>query len=223
MARNPALTKEQRVAIVHQSDKQPEWKQKRLGEWAAETFQLDFVPSQPTISIVLRQAGKPAKVRGRSKQPSVPVKRKIIKCPQVEKAVVQWLELQISKDVAVSAAAVHLKALEVTQRIEVKVDGFVVSDDWVDNFMRRHVLQCPFGLSDVETTDSEETEQEVRAVKTRKMETETGKAGKTSRRVVKKFVVSKDSRILATTMPPARKRKRDNEEIKVSDQMKARK
>ncbi|KAG1687979.1 hypothetical protein DVH05_004498 [Phytophthora capsici] len=212
MTRNPALTKEQRVAIVRQSDKEPEWKQKKLGEWAAETFQLDFVPSQPTISIVLRQAGKPPKTRGRVKQLSVPVKRKIIKCPQVEKALLQWLEVQIRKDVAVSAAAVQLKALEVTQRIEVTVEGFEVSESWVDNFMRRHVLRCSFGLSDGETTDSEEMEQ---VVKMRKVETEAGKAGKTSRRVVKKLTTPKD----ATSMLPARKRKRENEGIK---EMKAR-
>ncbi|KAK1941779.1 Protein PDC2 [Phytophthora citrophthora] len=217
MTRNPALTKEQRVAIVRQSDREPEWKQKKLGEWAAETFQLDFVPSQPTISIVLRQAGKPPKPRGRSKPLSIPVKKKIIKCPQVEKAMVQWLELQIRKDVAVSAASVQLKAVEVTQRIEVTVEGFEVSDGWVDNFMRRHVLRCSFGLSDVETTDSEELEQVVRAVKTRKVEMESGKAGKTSRRVVKKLVTPKDTHTLESSMPPARKRKRDNVEMKVSD------
>ncbi|KAG7393332.1 hypothetical protein PHYPSEUDO_009536 [Phytophthora pseudosyringae] len=211
MARHPALTKEQRLAIVRQSDKQPAWKQKQLGQWAAEAFQLDFVPSQPTISIVLRQGGKPVKPRAATKQPPVVTARpKVVRCPQVEGGTLRWLETQIDQDEAVTVASVQAKAQELTQTLQVAVDGFVVSDTWVDNFMRRHVLHCPFGLSDAEATDGEETQEDAAAAR-KAVQSE---AGKTSRRVLKNLVAKRDSRTPATSRvsaPPAGKRKRDGE------------
>ncbi|KAG3091084.1 hypothetical protein PI125_g17525 [Phytophthora idaei] len=231
MARKPALTKEQRVAIVRQSDKQPEWKQRQLCQWAANTFQLNFVPSQPTISIILRQAGKPVKVRASTKRPPVPAKppkQKVVKCPQVEKAMLQWMETQIYKDEAVTVTRVQAKAQELVHQGKVSVDGFVVSDSWVDSFMRHHVLNCLFGLSDAETTDCEENEVNVvviNAAVTKRAEGD--KAGKTtgSHRVVRTVVEKKDSRTPATTKvsaPPAGKRKRDSKGSGLSRQMKVR-
>ncbi|ETM02625.1 hypothetical protein L917_00948 [Phytophthora nicotianae] len=228
MARKPALTKEQRMAIVRQSNKQPEWKQKQLGEWVADTFQLSFVPSQPTISIVLRQAGKPPKPRASTTRPPVPVKPpkpKIVKCPQVEKAMLYWLETQISKDEAVTVTKVQTKAKELVQQGKATVDGFVVSDTWVDSFMRHHVLNCLFGLSDAETTDDEENEENVEVVNAIAKSAEKGKAGKTSRRVVRTLVEKKDSRTPATakaSAPPAGKRKRDSKGNGPSRQVKMR-
>jgi len=221
MARNPALTAEQRLAIVRQSDKVPEWKQKQLGEWAAETFKLDFVPSQPTISIVLRQGGKPVKVRvSKKKKKEKERKPKVVKCPQVDRAMLQWLEMQIEKDEAVTVAKVQAKALELVQQLKVTVTGFAVSQSWVDSFMRHHVLQCPFGLSDEETTDTEEPKVTMRPSALAKRAGKTVKsaeakaAGKTSRRVVKLLAEKKDPRMpSATTVvaPVAGKRKRDAE------------
>ncbi|KAL4159522.1 hypothetical protein PRNP1_000099 [Phytophthora ramorum] len=224
MGRHPALTPEQRLAVVRQSEKQPEWKQKQLGQWAADVFQLDFVPSQPTISIVLRQGGRPVKVRGPKKARGT--RPKVVKCPQVEKQMLQWLDKQIEKDEAVSVTAVQTKAKELVHQLKAAVDGFVVSDTWVDSFMRRHVLNCPFGLSDSEATDVEEDAEVVGVAskKTAKKEADTkDKAGKTSRRVAKVLVAKTDSRtpVTANVAPPAGKRKRDGQESEPEKRAKA--
>ncbi|POM59132.1 Hypothetical protein PHPALM_36129 [Phytophthora palmivora] len=187
--RHRALTTEQRLAIVRQSDKKPEWRQKQLGQWAADTFQLDFVPSQPTISLVLRHGGKPVKVRQSAVK--APPKPKVIKCPRVEKAMLQWLELKIAQDEAVTLTNVQTQAQMVVDKLKVTVDGFVVSDAWVDSFVRHHVLNCSFGLSDSETTDGDE-EEEVKVGKSRRM-----------------LDLGKDSNT-PVTKAPAGKRKRDN-------------
>ncbi|KAF1772249.1 Homeodomain-like [Phytophthora cactorum] len=157
MARKPALTKEQRVAIVRQSDKQPEWKQNS------------------------REACQGARKSKRPPVPAKPPKQKVVKCPQVEKAMLQWMETQIYKDEAVTVTKVQAKAQELVHQGKVSVDGFVVSDSWVDSFMRHHVLNCLFGLSDAETTDCEENEENVvviNAAVTKRAEG--GKAGKTT-------------------------------------------
>ncbi|CAI5733213.1 unnamed protein product [Peronospora destructor] len=217
MTRRPKLTTEQRLAIVRQSDRQPLWKQNRLGQWAADTFHLGFVPSQPTISIVLRQARKPLKARGRKKKTLVPVKPKLVKCPKVEKAMLQWLEMQIKKDEAVTVTAVQTKAQELEHKVKATVEGFVVSQMWVDSFVRHHVLNFPFGLSESEDIDTEEKMDvmlSAPAVKKmgKKVMTEAGKAGKTSQRVDNVLVGRKDSRTpvaAKATCKPAGKRKRD--------------
>lgn len=157
MGRAQALTAEQRLAIVRQSDRHPAWKQKELGEWAADTFHLSVVPSQPTISIVLRAAGRPAKPRASTgaraprklvtKPKPQPKKPKVVRCPEVERALVRWLDAQIAKDLAVSVTAVQTQARGLVDTLKVEVDGFVVSDAWVDTlcdtiFSTVH-LDCP--------------------------------------------------------------------------------
>ncbi|KAG6617749.1 DNA-binding centromere protein B (CENP-B) [Phytophthora cinnamomi] len=209
MGRRASLTAEQKLAIVRQSDRQPAWKQKQLGEWAAAAFQLSVVPSQPTISIVLRQAGRTVKTRERApkrpKQPKPspePKRPKVVHCPQVESALVRWLDAQIEKDAAVSVTAVETQARVLVDKLKVTVDGFVVSDTWVDSFVRHNLLNCPFGLSDSETTDGEEDEEDTlagkKATKSSRMlvDADIGrKAGKTSRRVAKPLAPpKKDSR-----------------------------
>ncbi|OWZ10289.1 hypothetical protein PHMEG_00016880 [Phytophthora megakarya] len=181
-----SLTPEQKLAIVRQSDKQPEWKQKQLGRWAADKFQLPSVPSQPMISVVLRQGGKPVKVRTPAKRPPKP---KVIKCPKVEKAMLQWLQKKIDKDEAVAVHSVQTQAKIIVDRLSATADGFVVSDAWVDSFMRHHVLNCRFGLSDSETGESDKEQEAVH--------------------VEKKKNVVRDSRSPVPTAP-AGKRKRDN-------------
>ncbi|KAE9331137.1 hypothetical protein PR003_g15157 [Phytophthora rubi] len=227
------LTAEQKLAIVRQSDRQPGWKQTQLGQWAADTFQLSVVPSQPTISIVLRQAGKPVKPRAakgegpRRLKPKLKAKPKpkVVRCPQVESALVRWLDAQIEKDAAVSVTAVRTQARELVDKLKVEVDGFVVSDAWVDTFVRRHILNCPFGQSD---SDAESDEEDARVAVKRpaksgrtQADPDVGmKAGKTSRRVVKPKKESRTPAPAKATCPPAGKRKRESEHEK---QAKARK
>ncbi|KAI9905729.1 hypothetical protein PsorP6_013871 [Peronosclerospora sorghi] len=189
MPRRSTLTTEQKLAIVRQSEKHPEWKQHQLCEWVAQTFQLEYVPSQPTISSVLRHAGKPVRIRKCKKNMTIAMKPKIVKCPEMEKAMLRWLEMQIEKDAAITMSAVQTKARELEREGKARAEGFVVSKMWVDSFIRHHVLNCPFGLSDSETTGSEEIGEEKMPIQTTKkvgktVRTEAGKAGKTSRRVV---------------------------------------
>ncbi|RMX63528.1 hypothetical protein DD238_006223 [Peronospora effusa] len=228
--RRPTLTTEQRLAIVRQSDRHPLWKQNQLGQWAADTFHLDFVPSQPTISIILRRAGKPVKSRGRKKKKLLSMKPKLVKCPQVEKAMLQWLERKIEKDEAVTVTAVQTKAQELEHKVKVTVEGFVASKMWVDHFIRHHVLNCPFGLSESEDLDNEEKVDVIlRAPAVKKMGkkvmTEAETAGKTSGRVDHVLVGRKDSRTPVTakvTCKPAGKRKRDGKRNELAKQSTAR-
>ncbi|EEY61442.1 uncharacterized protein PITG_01743 [Phytophthora infestans T30-4] len=138
----------------------------------------------------------------------------------------QWLEAQIDKDEAVTVTKVKTKAKELVQQGKVSTDGFAVSDSWVDSFMRHHVLNCVFGLSDAETTDCEANEEKVVVVNTIVAKrAENGKAGKTSRRVVRTIMEKKDSRTPATanvSAPPAGKRKRDSKGSGLSRQVKVR-
>ncbi|EGZ20947.1 hypothetical protein PHYSODRAFT_391596, partial [Phytophthora sojae] len=135
---------------------------------------------------------------------------------------VRWLDAQIAKDLAVSVTAVQTQARGLVDTLKVEVDGFVVSDAWVDTFVRHNILNCPFGLSDSEpTTDGEDdkvharvaAKKTVKSVRTH-ADTEAGsKAGKTSRRVVKPLASKTDSRRPAptkVTCPPAGKRKRES-------------
>ncbi|GMF14480.1 unnamed protein product [Phytophthora fragariaefolia] len=159
------LSKEQKLAIVRQSDLKPAWKQRQLGQWAADTFQLGFVPSQPTISVVLRQAGRTVQQRQQQRRahrpkpkllvPKDKKKARVVRCPALETALLSWLDVQVQKDAAVSFEAVQAQARELVDTLKVEVDGFVVSDSWVDLFVRLNVLHCPFGLSDAEATDGE--------------------------------------------------------------------
>lgn len=192
MGRHVALTKEHRLAIVRQSHIQPKWSQKELGQWVADTYKLTFVPSQPTVSIVLRQGGKLAKPRAsKTKQSSRSAKKRVVKCPQVDKAMLRWLETQIVNDEAVTVTKVRAKAQEIVHQLQASVNGFVVSDDWVDIFIRRHVLNCSFGLSDVESTDSDEDEEDIEAVDAAAKCVNGDKAGKTSRRLIKASVTTR--------------------------------
>ncbi|KAE9224065.1 hypothetical protein PF004_g12333 [Phytophthora fragariae] len=200
------LTAEQKLAIVRQSDRQPGWKQTQLGQWAAETFQLSVVPSQPTISIVLRQAGKPVKPRARKEaagprrlKPKLKAKPKpkVVRCPQVESALVRWLDAQIEKDAAVSVTAVRTQARELVDKLK--------SD------------------SDAETDEEDARVAVKRPAKSGRTQADVDvgmKAGKTSRRVVKPKKESRTPAPAKATCPPAGKRKRESEHEK---QAKARK
>ncbi|CAH0483053.1 unnamed protein product [Peronospora belbahrii] len=234
MARCSVLTPEQKSAIVRQSNNEPEWNQNKLGQWVADTFHLDFVPSQPTISIILRQAGKSLKSRGRKKKKQTPdrITNKVVRCPQIEKAMLQWLEKKIKKDEAVTVTAVQTKAEELEHKVKVTVEGFVVSKMWVDSFMRHHVLNFPFGLSELDDMESNEKVETILCAPAAKKVEKTmttnrvGKAGKTSRRVAKKLVGRKDSCSsvgVKATCVPVRKRKRDGKENESARQVKGRK
>ena len=143
----------------------------------------------------------------------------------------QWLEMQIVNDEAVTVTAVQTKAQELEHTMKVPVEGFVVSKTWVDRFMRRHVLNCPFGMSESEDMDNDDDKvgriRSARAVKKmgKKMLTEAGKAGKTSRRMDHVVGGKKDSRTpvaVKATGKPAGKRKRDEKRNEVAKQVTAR-
>ncbi|CEG45704.1 DNA-binding centromere protein B (CENP-B) [Plasmopara halstedii] len=210
MERRPRLTKEQKLAILRQSDMQPEWSQRQLGQWVADTFKLGFVPSQPTISVVLRKGGKLVKPRvSKTKNSLALVKQKLIKCPHVEKAMLHWLEIQIVNDEAVTVTKMRDKANELVHQLEVVMDGFVVSDTWIDRFMRRYVLNCPSGLSDAETTDCDEF-QDVAAIDAARNE-DCEKAGKMSSQIINPVVAIRTPAVVKRNKTSARKRKRNSE------------
>ncbi|KAG7392898.1 hypothetical protein PHYBOEH_006217 [Phytophthora boehmeriae] len=151
--KNRSLTLEQREAIIRQYDKQPEWKQMQLAQWVADTFQLEAVPSQPTISVVLRQSGrfmKPARSSANANNKIVlqytgcPCVPKPVNCREVEVAMVKWLEHEIERDVAITVSNVQAKAEELKTKLKITVEGFNVSESWVDWFLRKHLLNCPF-------------------------------------------------------------------------------
>ncbi|TDH74198.1 uncharacterized protein CCR75_001173 [Bremia lactucae] len=211
MGRLSGLTKEQKLAIFRQSEKKPEWNQKQLGQWAAKTFELRNVPSQSSISVALRQAGKERSPN--TKRPSVLVKSKVTKFPQLENEMVQWLEIQIINDTAISVAKVHEKAEEVLHQMKDSADGFVLSDAWIDTFIRRHMLNCPYEESDVETTDCDERQEPVKvrhAAVSKSLKN--GKAGKTTRRLTKELVATRTPMAMHNDARIVGKRKRDHEQ-----------
>ncbi|RLN97203.1 hypothetical protein BBJ28_00004588 [Nothophytophthora sp. Chile5] len=152
------LTHAEKQAIVRQSVREPEWKQLELAQWAADTFQLERAPSQSAISVILSQKVKPptserpSKVRKSKPKP----KAKAIKCPELETAMIAWLDGELERDVAVTARAVQHQAHKLLETLKTVPKGFAASDRWVDNFMKHHLLNCPFGVSDGDSSDAGE-------------------------------------------------------------------
>ncbi|RLN98975.1 hypothetical protein BBJ28_00000956 [Nothophytophthora sp. Chile5] len=153
------LTHAEKQAIVRQSVREPEWKQLELAQWAADTFQLERAPSQSAISVILSQKIRPPTPERPSKvhkpKPKKP-KAKAVKCPELETAMIAWLDGELERDVAVTTRAVQHQAQKLLETLKTVPKGFAVSDRWVDNFMKHHLLNCPFGVSDDDSSDAGE-------------------------------------------------------------------
>lgn len=133
------LTNAQKQELCQYHETNPRIKQKDLAQWSYKQFNLSKVPTQPTISNILKN--KKRFLEQVSQKDKALRRIGKLKCEKVEKKLLSWILQCQHKRVALSGLAIQTKAQQLARVLNIPADKTpVFSEGWLWKFQKRHGL-----------------------------------------------------------------------------------
>lgn len=131
-------TIQQRQQIIAMAAKEPTWSQTAIAKWATTTFKFSTPMNRTTVCKILKGADKIKAVTGYRLARS--------KCtqahfPDLEAALVRWIDRANNKEVSVTGFMIQEKAAKIARDLGISSDALKFSTGWLCRFQKRHSVR----------------------------------------------------------------------------------